>query len=47
MNRAKTIEERRQQWNDRYFNKYSNEITRIVILQKQNEELRKELDSLK
>lgn len=43
MTRGATIEERRQEWKDRYFNKYSNEATRKIILQKQNAELRKEL----
>lgn len=43
MTRGATIEERRQEWKDRYFNKYSNGATRKIILQKQNAELRKEL----
>ena len=47
MERPKTIEERRQAWKDRYFNKYSNEETRIILLQKENERLRKELEELK
>ena len=47
MERSKTVEERRQEWKDRYFNKYSNEATRKIILQKQNEELRRELENLK
>ena len=41
--RGATIEERRQEWKDRYFNKYSNESTRKIILQKENAELRREL----
>lgn len=46
MTRGKTVEERRQEWKDRYFNKHSNEMTRKIILQQQNAELRKELETL-
>ena len=46
MDRGKTIEERRQEWKDRYFNKHSNELTRKIILQQQNEQMRKELAAL-
>ena len=46
MTRGKTVEERRQEWKDRYFNKYSNEATRKIILQQQNAEMRKELETL-
>lgn len=46
MTRGKTLEERRQEWKDRYFNKYSNEATRKIILQQQNAEMRKELEAL-
>lgn len=43
MERAKTVEERRQQWKDRYFNKYYNEPARVVVLMKENAMLREEL----
>lgn len=46
MSKEKTIEERRQEWKDKYFNKYSNELTRKIILQQQNEQMRKELAAL-
>lgn len=46
MERAKTVEERRQQWKDRYFNKYSNEATKIIILQKQNDMIKKEIERI-
>lgn len=45
-NRPATIEERRQAWKDRYFNQYSNEVTRKIILQQQNKQLREELAKL-
>lgn len=44
MKRPETIAERRQAWKDRYFNKHSNELTRVVILQRENEKLRRELE---
>lgn len=46
MKRAKTLEERKQEARDRYFNKYCNEPARKVILQRENEALRKELAKL-
>ena len=46
MTRGKTLEERKQEARDRYFNKVHNEPTRKIILQRQNEELRKELAKL-
>ena len=46
MERAKTLDERKQEARDRYFNKYCNEPARKVILQRENAELRKELAKL-
>nr|WP_326167987.1 hypothetical protein [uncultured Lachnoclostridium sp.] len=43
MKRAETVEERRQQWKDRYFNLHSNDETRKIILQQQNKMLREYL----
>lgn len=43
MKRPESIAERRQAWKDRYFNKHSNELTRVIILQQENGKLRKEL----
>ena len=43
-NRPKTIEERRQAYKDKLFNKYHNEPARIIILQKTNQMLREELN---
>ena len=47
MNRASTIQERRQKWKDKYFNKYSNDVTRLIVLQKQSKQLSEELEMLK
>lgn len=47
MNRASTIQERRQEWKDKYFNKYSNDVTRLIVLQKQSKQLSEELEMLK
>lgn len=46
MNRASTIQERRQEWKDKYFNKYSNDVTRLIVLQKQSKQLSEELEML-
>lgn len=46
MTRGKTLEERKQEARDRYFNKYCNKPALKVILQRENEELRKELAKL-
>lgn len=46
MNRSSTIQERRQEWKDKYFNKYSNDVTRLIVLQKQSEQLSEELEML-
>lgn len=47
MNSASTIQERRQEWKDKYFNKYSNDVTRLIVLQKQSKQLSEELEMLK
>lgn len=47
MKRANTMQERRQEWKDKYFNKYSNDVTRLIVLQKQSEQVREELEMLK
>lgn len=47
MDRASTIQERRQEWKDKYFNKYSNDVTRLIVLQKQSKKLSEELEMLK
>lgn len=46
MERAKTLEERKQEARDRYFNKYCNEPALKVILQRENEVLREEIAKL-
>lgn len=47
MKRANTMQERRQEWKDKYFNKYSNDVTRLIVLQKQSGQLSEELKTLK
>jgi hypothetical protein len=43
MERANTLEERKQQARDRHFNIYFNKPARITVLKKLNDELKKEL----
>lgn len=46
-NHKKKLEKRQQEYKDKMFNKFSNEFTRKIILQKQNQMLREEIERLK
>ena len=47
MKSQEEIRKRQQEYKDKMFNKFSNEFTRKIILQKQNQMLREELEKLK
>lgn len=47
MKSQEEIRKRQQEYKDKMFNKFSNEFTRRIILQKQNQMLREEIERLK
>jgi|GEM_PF-4118406 len=47
MKSKEEIRKRQQEYKDKMFNKFSNEFTRKIILQKQNQMLREEIERLK
>lgn len=47
MKSQEEIRKRQQEYKDKMFNKFSNEFTRKIILQKKNQMLREEIERLK